>query len=129
MEQEEDFLLPLTPLIDVVFLLLIFFMVSSNFVDFSKYMEIDLPESKAGISLEKIKNIVIEVAKDQKVRLNGELYSVEELSEELLKLRGTRKEMPEIFIRADKNLPYGDVVTVKGICQELKFTEIGVAVK
>ncbi|MFQ5717505.1 MAG: ExbD/TolR family protein, partial [Nitrospinales bacterium] len=46
---EDDFRLEMTPLIDVVFLLLIFFMVSTAFVDFSRRMDISLPESKSSI--------------------------------------------------------------------------------
>ena len=42
-EQEENYSLELTPLIDVVFLLLIFFMVSTAFVDFPRRMDISLP--------------------------------------------------------------------------------------
>ncbi len=45
--EEEDFSLQLTPLIDVVFLLLIFFMVSTAFIDFTRRMDIELPEVKA----------------------------------------------------------------------------------
>ncbi|MBF0274898.1 MAG: biopolymer transporter ExbD [Nitrospinae bacterium] len=45
--EEEDFRMDMTPMIDVIFLLLIFFMVSTVFVDFSKKMEIVLPESSA----------------------------------------------------------------------------------
>ncbi|MBI5748357.1 MAG: biopolymer transporter ExbD, partial [Nitrospinae bacterium] len=44
--EEEDYSIPLTSLIDVVFLLLIFFMVSTVFIDFSRKIDIELPESK-----------------------------------------------------------------------------------
>lgn len=45
-KEEEDYSLQLTSLIDVVFLLLIFFMVSTTFVDFTRRLDIQLPESK-----------------------------------------------------------------------------------
>ncbi|MDP6736362.1 MAG: biopolymer transporter ExbD, partial [Nitrospinaceae bacterium] len=45
-EEEENFSLDLTPLVDVVFLLLIFFMVSTVFVDFKRRIDISLPTSK-----------------------------------------------------------------------------------
>ena len=46
-EVEENYTLELTPLVDVVFLLLIFFMVSTAFVDFPRQMDISLPSSKS----------------------------------------------------------------------------------
>ena len=42
-EDEENFAMEMTPLIDVVFLLIIFFMVSTVFVEFNRHMEINLP--------------------------------------------------------------------------------------
>ena len=45
-ENEENFSFDLTPLVDVVFLLLIFFMVSTVFVDFKRQMDISLPSIK-----------------------------------------------------------------------------------
>ena len=46
LKEEEDYSLQLTSLIDVVFLLLIFFMVSTTFVDFTRRLDIQLPEAK-----------------------------------------------------------------------------------
>ena len=48
-ENEENFSFDLTPLVDVVFLLLIFFMVSTVFVDFKRQMDISLPSSKSSV--------------------------------------------------------------------------------
>ena len=48
-EEEDNFAFDMTPMIDVVFLLLIFFMVSTVFVDFSRKMDINLPTSKSSV--------------------------------------------------------------------------------
>ena len=48
-EGEDNFAFDMTPMIDVVFLLLIFFMVSTVFVDFSRKMDINLPTSKSSV--------------------------------------------------------------------------------
>ena len=48
-EDEDSFAMEMTPLIDVVFLLIIFFMVSTVFVEFSRHMEINLPTSKSSV--------------------------------------------------------------------------------
>ena len=58
-EDEDSFGLDLTPLIDVVFLLLVFFMVSTQFVDFSRRLDILLPRSYAGLVQPQVKRIFL----------------------------------------------------------------------
>jgi len=65
--EEEDYSIPLTSLIDVVFLLLIFFMVSTVFIDFSRKIDIELPESKTSDSSTNIKNIEIDMDINNKI--------------------------------------------------------------
>ncbi len=59
--EEDDYSLQLTPLIDVVFLLLIFFMVSTSFVDFTRRIDIELPEAKSGVEVVEKKPFLVEV--------------------------------------------------------------------
>lgn len=126
-EQEENYSLELTPLIDVVFLLLIFFMVSTAFVDFPRQMEIELPASKMSSELEELERLEIEMSKQGKLFLNGELITVKELEGRVDAL--DRPGRREALIRADKALPYGDVVEVMGILQAGKISNIRIAVK
>lgn len=126
-EQEENYSLELTPLIDVVFLLLIFFMVSTAFVDFPRQMEIELPASKMSSELEELERLEIEMSKQGKLFLNGKLITVKELEG---RVEGfDRPGRREALIRADKALPYGDVVEVMGILQAAKISNIRIAVK
>jgi len=126
--EEEDYGLQLTPLIDVVFLLLIFFMVSTAFIDFTRRMDIQLPESKAADVAEKIKNFVIEMPEDKKIYLNGKETSQANLEKELIESSKDAKRV-SVIIKADKRLPYGNVVKVMGIVKNAKIRDIGVAVK
>lgn len=126
-EQEENYSLELTPLIDVVFLLLIFFMVSTSFVDFPRKMDIALPTSKASSESPILKNFEIEMTKDKTIYLDGKkvtLTSLEQLLEKIKKT-GDRKAL----IRADKDIPYGEVVQVMGLLQAAEILDISVAVK
>ena len=127
---EEDYSLQLAPLIDVVFLLLIFFMVSTVFVDFSRRMDIELPEAKAGAATEKSMVFEIEVGTDGKIRLNGEDVTLAAM-ETLLKQRipGVGAGKRSAVIRADRKTNHGDVVKVMDICKRSGVTEIGVAVR
>ncbi len=126
-DQEENYSLELTPLIDVVFLLLIFFMVSTAFVDFPRRMDIALPTSKASSEAQAAKNIEIEMTKDKAIFLNGKKVNLASLEQFLEKIKqpGERKAL----VRADKNLPYGEVVQVMGILQAAQVLDISVAVK
>ena len=125
--EEESFALDLTPMIDVVFLLLIFFMVSTVFVDFDRRMELTLPSSKSSVPDEKKEQVEIEMTNDKQIFLNGTQITLQELESTIL---SSREELGESgVIRADKNLPYGDVVQVMGILQNAGIQDISVAVK
>jgi biopolymer transport protein ExbD len=126
-ENEENFSVDLTPLIDVVFLLLIFFMVSTVFVDFKKQMDISLPSSKSSILNELLEPVTVELTLDKQIFLNGEKIHISKFESALLKI--AKSEAREAIIRADKNLPYGDVIKIMGMLQNAQILNIGLAVK
>ena len=124
---EENFSLDLTPLIDVVFLLLIFFMVSTVFIDFKRQMDISLPSSKSSAPSEVLEPVKVELTVDRQIFLNGEKISLEEFESALSRISPSKKK--SAIIRADKNLPYGNVIKVMGMLQSAQILDIGVAVK
>ena len=126
-ENEENFSFDLTPLVDVVFLLLIFFMVSTVFVDFKRQMDISLPSSKSSVPSEVKEPVKVELTVDKQIFLNGEKVTLEEFESALLKISVSKNNAA--VIRADKNLPYGNVIKIMGILQGAKILDIGVAVK
>ncbi|MEE8209112.1 MAG: biopolymer transporter ExbD [bacterium] len=126
-EAEEDYSLQLTPLVDVIFLLLIFFMVSTAFIDFTRRLDIQLPEAKAAQVVEKVKSFVIEMGVDKKIHLNGILVTMESLEAKIKSAMKTAARGSAI-IKADKRLPYGNVVKVLGIVKDAKIRDIGIAV-
>lgn len=127
-EAEEDYSLDLTPLVDVIFLLLIFFMVSTAFIDFTRRLDIQLPEAKAAQVVEKVKSFVIEMGVDKKIHLNGVLVTMESLETKIKSAMKTAARGSAI-IKADKRLPYGNVVKVLGIVKDAKIRDIGIAVQ
>jgi len=126
-EQEENYSLELTPLIDVVFLLLIFFMVSTVFVDFPRRMDISLPTSKAASDDEVVKNLEIEMTKDKKIFVEGRRTTLGRLERSLPNIKKPKE--VKVIIRADKDIAYGEVVKVMGVLQAAQITDISVAVK
>ena len=127
-QQREDLAINLTPLIDVVFLLLIFFMVSTVFVDFSRKMDINLPTSKSSLVDETPKNLEIQMSKDKKITFAGKSVNILGLEQALTKLDVESKKQTAV-IRADKILPYGEVIEVMGLLQKAGVLDISVAVK
>ncbi|HCS18854.1 MAG TPA: hypothetical protein DIW45_15000 [Erythrobacter sp.] len=125
---EEDYSLQLTSLIDVVFLLLIFFMVSTSFVDFTRRMDIQLPQSKKSAEVARAENFLLEIGVERKLTLNGKEITIDALERRLLEARrapGRRT----LIIKADKRLDYGFVVRIMGISFSAGIRDISVAVK
>ena len=128
---EEDFSLQLTPLIDVVFLLLIFFMVSTVFVDFSRQLDIELPETSAGKSPAETKTVTIEVNSEGSIFLDGESVAIENLSGRvsgIISKRPTGESVRSVVIRADKTISYGTAVRIMDICRNAGIEDIGLTV-
>ena len=124
---DEGMRLELTSMTDIVFLLLIFFMVSTTFVDFSRRLDIQLPETKAAEVAQEIKQSVIEMDAQGALRLDGEPVSLQELPQRLA--QGGGQVRRSVIIRADKRLSYGNVVTVLGVARQAHIQDIAVAVK
>ncbi len=126
--QEEDYSLQLAPLIDVVFLLLIFFMVSTAFIDFTRRIDIELPETEAGVAARVEKVYEIEITVDKEIFLNGESITSGNLRKLLAKKDPAFKKRSAV-IRADRKLEYGYVVKIRGICKTAGIFDIAITVQ
>ncbi len=114
----------LTPLIDVVFLLLIFFMVSTTFKHEFE-VGIELPESSSEKALE---NTPVDITIDAQGRyyIDGhELISskLETLKQALRKVAGDNRKMP-IVISADSKTPHQAVITAMDAARQLGFSRL-----
>ena len=127
-ETDEEVGIGLTSLIDVIFLLLIFFMVTTTLIDPSKKLEIQLPEAKAASRDTKSTAVTIELGTRKKILLNGKPVSLKNL-EGRLRAIGKQGGKKVAIVRADRRLDYGRVVRVLGICRASGFQDIGIAVK
>lgn len=110
----------LTPLIDVVFLLLIFFMVSSVFKKEELALLLTLPKSDQGKGEQKIKEYVTIEVSGEKIAYEGKEISVEDLSS---KLQGTDTKTL-INLRVDGDVKYLRLVSVLDVLQKHKLENV-----
>lgn len=97
----------LTPLIDVVFLLLIFFMVSTTFVNRSG-LDLQLPESQSRTEEPPADPIRIGIGADGGYSVNGESVSAERL-QSVLAEAAVDREAPRVVVAADRDARHGAV--------------------
>ncbi len=128
-DSEEDYSLQLTSLIDVVFLLLIFFMVSTSFVDFTRRLDIELPEAKSSAEVVEKKSFLIEVGVKKRISLNGKTVPLDDLESELKAGVESGKFKPSLTVKADKRLDYGYVIKVMGLISGAGIRDISLATK
>lgn len=126
-EADEEVGISLTSLIDVIFLLLIFFMVATTLIDPSKRLDIQLPEAKAASAEVKSIPVTIEIGERGAITLNGQTVDLDSLESRLRVLGQEGKR--QAIVRADRRLDYGRVVAVLGICRATGFQDIGIAVR
>ena len=128
-DSEEDYSLQLTSLIDVVFLLLIFFMVSTSFVDFTRRLDIELPEAKSSAEVVEKKSFLIEVGVKKRISLNGKTVLLDDLERELKAGVVSGKFKLSLTVKADKRLDYGYVIKVMGLISGAGIRDISLATK
>jgi biopolymer transport protein ExbD len=126
----------MTPMIDVVFLLIIFFLVSSHLVRQETQLEaedLDLPEAESGQRADEdpVRRVVVNVLPDQesgaRVVVGGQPLSSEQLAE--LIAYGSRADRPiEVRIRADRKVPYRTVEPVILACARAGVWKVTFAV-
>ena len=120
----------MTPLIDVVFLLLIFFMVSTTFTK-ETHLSIDLPEANGDPSRIVAKQIEISITKSGEVAINevallgSDLQTIKSAIE---KVSAGDNNIP-LIITADASTPHQSVVTAMDAVGQLGFVQISITTK
>ncbi len=119
-----------TPLIDVVFLLIIFFLVSSHLVQQETQVELALPAAASGREIveSKIARVTINLLPRGKLLLGSEPIEVEQVSRRLEVERRRTSGGLEVRIRADRTVPYRYVEPVLVACAQARIWNVSFAV-
>ena len=126
---EEQPEIQMAPLIDIIFLLLIFFLVATNFVRKEVDQQVKLPETGENkVSLkESGPTFVVNVREDGSLIVNGKLTNESELKtvarEWVVENSITGKTSFEL--RGDGRVPYEKIMRVMTICEEAGLKEVG----
>ena len=115
--------LNMTPLIDCVLQLLIFFMLSSSFV-LQTGIQVDLPKARAP-RLQEDQSIVITITRKNEIFLNDEKITSERLPISLLE-KVTKAKNKTVLIKPDKRVETGKLVEIMGIAKSVGVESLGI---
>ena len=122
--QKQGPIIQMAPLIDIIFLTLVFFMTLSIFNQIESELNISVPKSKE--SKETIRSpgeIIVNITKDGKVLVNQKKLNSKELEEMLMKISALFPDQP-IIIRADEKTFHKHVINVLDACAHAEIWNI-----
>jgi len=115
-----------TPLVDVMLVLLIIFMVTSPMMIQS--IDVNLPETKTAVAKTSEDPVTLTVDKNGIIYIDDkklEKSNIKSFLENLFKYRKNK----EVIVRADKSVPYGNVVELLDMLREIGITKIGMVTR
>ena len=118
----EKGIIDLTPLVNVFFLLFIFFVFTSSFI-FQPGIKVSLPKAVTGEVIQQ-EGIVIIITKDDRLYLNDREISQEEFASQL---RLMAKERTPLLIKADTGASLGKIVEIWDMCRSEGVQQVNIA--
>jgi biopolymer transport protein ExbD len=126
---DEQLTLNLTPMLDIVFLLIIFFMVGTKFAEMERRIEVDVPQvSHAGPLTSAPEKRVIHVTQQGEIYLDDTPTTIERLTDELT---ADIEQYPQqaVLVRGDGGSEFQHVANVMSACKHAGVAELAISVK
>jgi biopolymer transport protein ExbD len=128
-QHDETPALNLTSMIDILFLLIIFFMVATKFDELERNIQVDVPQvAHADDADPPPKPLVVSIESDGSIDLDGATVTLEELTARLTSARSTSGG-PAVVVRGDAKCPFQNVASVLAACREAGISELGITVR
>ena len=119
----------LTPMIDIVFLLLIFFMVGTKFTELERKIGLQVPQvADRGALTAAPERRVVNIYRDGTISLDQEPISLEELTRQLAAARSQYSDLG-VLIRGDAEGRFQRVADVLNACKQAEIRELGISVR
>jgi biopolymer transport protein ExbD len=127
--QDEQPSINLTPMIDIVFLLIIFFMVGTEFVELERELAVQVPRVSDGGALTAApQRRIINVFRDGHVTLDHQAVTTDQLISELANARAQYAGLG-VVVRGDAEGAFQNVASVLDACRQAGISEMGISVK
>ncbi len=124
-KRKKDIHIDITPLVDTVFILLIFFALSLNFTK-NTTLDIELPEITSKKTASQYDKILINITKDEIIYLNNKpVDNIIKLKKKLSRMQKVNKS--GLIIEADLNVRHGKIIEIMDICKTSGINNIAIA--
>jgi biopolymer transport protein ExbD len=125
----EEPTLNLTPMIDIVFLLIIFFMVGTKFTESEQELKVSIPEVASGATVvTETQQCVIAVFHDGRVSVDDDVMEIHELEQNLNQRLSGGAEL-HVIIRGDAEGAFQNVANVLSACRRAGVNDLGISVR
>jgi biopolymer transport protein ExbD len=119
----------LTPMIDIVFQLIIFFMVGARFTELERKVDLSVPAVSSAAALSPApEKRVINVYRDGQIDLDRQPMTLPQLTKELAAAHGQYAELG-VVVRGDAEGPFQNVAEVLTACRQAGISEMGISVR
>jgi biopolymer transport protein ExbD len=121
--------LNLTPMIDVVFLLIIFFMVATKFSERERNIELEVSEvASTGTDRTPLAPQIVAVYEDGRIELDGQQATLQELRNRLAANRAQDPDL-NVVVRGDRQCDFQHIARAMAACRDAGVRELGITVR
>ena len=124
-DNKSEIQINILPMIDIIFAILSFFIISSLFLSRIDSIEINLPESSTSI-IEKNKPLIISIDSNEQIYFKEKLISINNISG-IIKASLGELENSLIILRADASLKHGFIIKVLDELRKIEKLKIGIS--
>ena len=125
-ENEVKYEINILPMIDVIFAILTFFIISSLYLIRLETIPLNLPRASTS-SISKDEFINVSISSNEKIFLNSEEIGLKSLNEELQKINIQNNK--KVIISGDKDVDYGRIIEVLDELRKIKNLKIAISTK